>query len=66
MPSHPCFCKLLEFDDSLRNEKEQLEEVLGDLKSNLVARRDEGLEAVMRLQNEEGMNALETFVSCRE
>lgn len=55
----------VEFDESLKNEKEQLEELLGDLECHLVARRDQGLAAAMRLQNEEAKHALETFVSCK-
>ena len=44
-------------------EKEQLEEMLPDVRFELVTRRDEGLSTAVRLQTEEGQHALETFVS---
>ncbi len=50
-------------DDGLREDKETLEDLVGDYKSELVRRRDRGLEDGMRLETQECSHCLEVFVS---
>lgn len=50
-------------DTSLKEEKETLEEIVGDCGSLLVKRRDRGLEDAVQLETREYSHCLEVFVS---